>query len=321
MNKKIVMIMVFASVLLSMLTITQFMAPVIAAASEETLGVYNFVESLPKGSVVILSFDFGPSTYLENKPQAKAILFHCKQRELKVIGLAFWATGAPTGEDVFGEVYGENFETLPEYGIEYVYIGLIPGAAVGMRTFAENTWMAISVDYFGNSFSDLPLMDEVRNATDFDFWMEMNSGTPGVYEVIIYVQTPHGGPDAVPVGVGCTEVTYPGIKPFYDSGQLVGILRGLQGAIEYERLLLSYVIEDLIELIETWNLLKGTENSLNAKLKVAKHVLDMGEEDGAIRKLTAFINRVEMLRERTLTDDQADYLVSETQRIIDLIKG
>jgi len=79
-------------------------------------------------------------------------------------------------------------------------------------------------------------------------------------------------------------------------------------------------LEELIETIETWNLPKGTENSLKTKLKVAIHMLDMGKEDGAIRKLTAFINRVEMLREKTLTNEQADYLISEAQRIIDLIK-
>ena len=79
--------------------------------------------------------------------------------------------------------------------------------------------------------------------------------------------------------------------------------------------------QELIETIETWNLPKGTENSLKAKLKVAIHMLDMGKENGATRKLTAFINRVEMLREKTLTNEQADELVSEAQRIIDLING
>ncbi len=73
--------------------------------------------------------------------------------------------------------------------------------------------------------------------------------------------------------------------------------------------------QELIEIIETWNLSKGTENSLKAKLKVAIHMLDMGKEDEAIRKLTAFINRVEMLREKTLTNEQADYLATEAQRI------
>jgi len=79
--------------------------------------------------------------------------------------------------------------------------------------------------------------------------------------------------------------------------------------------------QELVETIETWNLPKGTGNSLKAKLKVAIHMLDLGEEDGAIRKLTAFINRIEMLREKTLTNQQADKLVLEAQRIIALING
>ncbi|MFX0108363.1 MAG: nitrous oxide reductase family maturation protein NosD, partial [Candidatus Hodarchaeota archaeon] len=80
-------------------------------------------------------------------------------------------------------------------------------------------------------------------------------------------------------------------------------------------------LEELIETIETSDLPKGTQNSLKAKLKVAIHMLDMGKENGAIRKLTAFINRVEMLGEKTLTNEQADYLISEAQRIIDFIEG
>ncbi len=79
--------------------------------------------------------------------------------------------------------------------------------------------------------------------------------------------------------------------------------------------------QELIETIETWKLTKGTENSLKARLKVAIHMLDLGKEDGAIRKLTAFINRVEVLREKKLTNEQADYLATEAQRVIDLING
>ena len=80
-------------------------------------------------------------------------------------------------------------------------------------------------------------------------------------------------------------------------------------------------IQELIETVETWNLPKRTESSLKTKLKAAVHMLDMGKEDGAIRKLGAFTNRAEMLREKTLTNEQADELVSEAQRITDLING
>ena len=79
--------------------------------------------------------------------------------------------------------------------------------------------------------------------------------------------------------------------------------------------------QELIENIETWNLRKGTENSLTVKLEGAIHLLDIGNENGAIHKLMDFINQVEAQREKKLSEEQADYLISEAQRIIDLIKG
>jgi len=77
----------------------------------------------------------------------------------------------------------------------------------------------------------------------------------------------------------------------------------------------------LVVTIETWNLPKGTENSLVSKLKETIHLLDAGNENGAIHKLVDFIDRVEALRGKKLTNEQANYLIAEAQRIIDLIKG
>jgi len=80
-------------------------------------------------------------------------------------------------------------------------------------------------------------------------------------------------------------------------------------------------ILELIEVIETWNLYKGTENSLTSKLDRAIHLLKRGNENGAIHKLMDFIEEIEARRRKKLTDEQADYLILEAQRIIGLIKG
>ena len=80
-------------------------------------------------------------------------------------------------------------------------------------------------------------------------------------------------------------------------------------------------ILELIEVIETWNLSKGIESGLTSKLDGAIYLLEKDNEDGAIHKLMDFIEQVEAQREKKLTDEQADYLISETQRITDLVKG
>lgn len=205
--------------------------------STHTRGVYDTTAALPAGSIVIASFDFGPATIPENRPQVAAHLFHCKQLGLKVVALAFWASGGPLGHDVLTDVYGENFEESAEYGTSVVYLGYVPGNEVGMQTFGDSTWDAKGTDHYGTPIGDLTLMQEVRSAADFDLWAEWTSGTPGEQQVIQFVQGRHGGPSAVPLVVGSTAVSVPGMMPFYAAGQIVGILNGLAGAGEYESLL------------------------------------------------------------------------------------
>jgi parallel beta-helix repeat protein len=81
------------------------------------------------------------------------------------------------------------------------------------------------------------------------------------------------------------------------------------------------LVQRLVETIDTWNLLRGTENRLTSKLEGALHLLEKGNENGAIHKLMGFMSQVEVLREKKLTSEQANYLIAEAQKIIDLING
>jgi len=83
-------------------------------------------------------------------------------------------------------------------------------------------------------------------------------------------------------------------------------------------------VEDLIRDVESMNLQQGIDNSLDAKLDVvlkSLEALNADQRNDAINKLYAFINEVEAQRGNKITDEQADYVISEAQRIIDLIKG
>ncbi len=80
-------------------------------------------------------------------------------------------------------------------------------------------------------------------------------------------------------------------------------------------------IQELIETIESWNLARGTQNSLIVKLEKAIALLNKGNDNGAIHKMMEFIDLVEaQSNKKNLTIEQADHLISEAQRIIDLIE-
>jgi len=83
----------------------------------------------------------------------------------------------------------------------------------------------------------------------------------------------------------------------------------------------AHATQELIETIETWDLPKGAESSLTARLANVIHQLNKENENVAINKLTVLISQIEALRDKKLTSEQADYLLAEAQRIIDLING
>lgn len=81
----------------------------------------------------------------------------------------------------------------------------------------------------------------------------------------------------------------------------------------------SEALEELIQTVESYNLDAGIETSLKSKLQAAHRLSEKENQNAAIGQLTAFINEVEALRDKKLASDQADQLVEEAQRIIDLI--
>jgi hypothetical protein len=85
----------------------------------------------------------------------------------------------------------------------------------------------------------------------------------------------------------------------------------------------SVLTANLLDIVEEMNLKQGIDNSLDSKIQNIQDALDAanaGNREDAINKLQAFINAVESQRGKALTDEQADILVEEAMRIIELIE-
>ena len=77
--------------------------------------------------------------------------------------------------------------------------------------------------------------------------------------------------------------------------------------------------DDLVDLVETFNLQQGISNSLDTKLDAALEALNdvnVNNNQAAINSLQAFINAVEAQRGNKITNEQADTLIAEAQAII-----
>ena len=77
--------------------------------------------------------------------------------------------------------------------------------------------------------------------------------------------------------------------------------------------------QNLIDLVETFNLQQGIENSLDVKLDNAINAmsdLNANNDQAAINSLQAFINAVEAQRGNHITNAQADQLIHDAQQIL-----
>ena len=75
-------------------------------------------------------------------------------------------------------------------------------------------------------------------------------------------------------------------------------------------------IEDLPQVVEDLNLPQGTENSLKDKINNIQNSIDAGNITTAINQLNAFINQVNALKGKKITDAEADMLIQYATNLI-----
>ena len=75
--------------------------------SSEVRGVYDHIESLPEGSVFLLSIDFDPASKPELYPQAIALLRHAFKKNLRVITMTLWVSGTGMADQLVTQVAKE----------------------------------------------------------------------------------------------------------------------------------------------------------------------------------------------------------------------
>ena len=74
--------------------------------------------------------------------------------------------------------------------------------------------------------------------------------------------------------------------------------------------------------VEALDIPNGIENSLISQLNAAENALSNGQEKAAVNILNAFIHHVEALRDAgKLTQEQAEYMISSAQKIIEMIES
>jgi hypothetical protein len=203
--------------------------------AKESRDFYDTIEALPDGSTILCSPDMESGVFGELGPVAVACMRHLFSRDFKIVFVFFYRGDGPVifTEKVLPAVEGFVDETTignKVYGVDWVSLGYIEGHETAMAQLASD-FHFISTDQFGNSLSQLALMDEIKTAEDFDLFIDIGGGdnTAALNQFSV--------PYDLPAICGTLSVDYIGLLPYYLSGLYKGILMGMKGGAEYEFLL------------------------------------------------------------------------------------
>ena len=198
--------------------------------SPEVRGVYEYIEGLPEGSVFFLSLDFDPSSKPELEPQAIALLRHAFRKHLRVIGMTHWLPGTGLADTIFSKVAKEMNK---QSGKDYVFLGWSPGTGSLVISMGQDLYKAFPSDYAKKPTLGMPVLEGVRNLRDVTYLISLAAGNPGIEMWYVFGKDKY----RFEMAGGSTGVMAPGLYPFLRSGQINGLIGGLQGAAEYETLI------------------------------------------------------------------------------------
>lgn len=203
--------------------------PMQLRTSPETQRMFDYLDQLPKGSVLLVSFDHEASSLPEIRPIAEALLRHAFERDHKLIGMALLAEGTVIGYRLMEQVAEEYGR---EYGKDYVYLGFKPQFIAAILSMGESIPATFPEDYLGSPYAALPLAQRVSSYDDVAGVLSITDGSLTTHWI------EYGGARYnLRVMAGVTAAMVTTYDPYVSSGQMHAMIGGLRGAAEYEQLI------------------------------------------------------------------------------------
>jgi len=207
-----------------------FNVPMTVPATQSTESLYDKIESLPAGSFVLFGGDWSAGTRGENRPQSEVLIRHMMRKKLRFALIAF---ADPQGKTLMQDI-AVQFQSQYGYreGVDWVNWGwrVASGQENFLKALAQDVLTTAGTDIHGAQVATLPVMQGIRTGRDFSLIIDV-TGTASYQAYIQFLQ----GPCKVPMALGTTAVMAPEAFNYLDSGQLSGMLNGVQGAYEYEQ--------------------------------------------------------------------------------------
>ncbi len=220
--------------------VADFDVPILV--EKEVKVIYDRIESLEEGSVVLIAIDYDPNSLAELHPMTYAIVEHCWRKKIRTIFTSLSQNGPGMCDQAIRDIT-DSLSLDREYngvtykgreivnGVDYCFLGFKPYYAIVILGMGQAFKLPFPADYYGTPLDSIPMMQDIINYDQVDLVVDISGGN--ITDAwISYGQGRFG----FPLALGLTGVMTAQYYPFLGSGQVIGIMGGLLGAAQYEQL-------------------------------------------------------------------------------------
>jgi len=190
---------------------------------------FDTIEKLPPGTRVLVSMDFEPDIMAELSPMAVAVVRHCFQRHLRVVVMTLYPAGVGLAQQAI-RIAAAAEHAKP--GEDYAFLGYKSGFQTVILGIGESLKSQYPTDFYGTPVDRIPILQGVTNYAQFGLVVNLSGSAAADYWIQLAQTRYHA-----PLVLGCTAVMATDYYPYLSSRQLLGLIGGMKGAAEYERLL------------------------------------------------------------------------------------
>jgi hypothetical protein len=199
--------------------------PLPASVPIESNAAIQAVQSIQPDAAVLAVFDYEPATAGEMEATGSSLMDHLlllKHPRLAVISTS--ATGSALAERFLSGTLADRAYVR---GSQFVNLGFLPGGLAGVRFFAEDPVTAVPLGAASDRVWDSSVLIDTRSLDDFAAIILITDGLESGRVWIEQTQEARGTSQMIVVS---SAQAGPMLLPYFDSGQVQGLVAGLNGA-------------------------------------------------------------------------------------------
>ncbi len=218
---------------------------------------YRTIEALPSGSIVLVDWAYDPATAGEMDLVVRPVIEHLLAQEATLLVVSQLPMGPATARRLIAAVAQPPRPEALSGALDasLVEAGFLPGGATTLPLLGQAPLLGIPFDLQGRALADRPMLASL-STTPPAFHLIVAARAESVQRWLEQVQ-PLSGVPAVAV---TSAAAGPVLRPYFDSGQLAGLVSGISGGIGYRILLPQRLSGEQQTVI--WRQMQGRNGAL-----------------------------------------------------------